>query len=435
MRAIIRFICLTTVRVFFRRIAVSGEDNVPSAPILVVANHPNGLVDPGVLRLALGREVGFLAKSTLFENALGLAAMEAFGAIPVYRSMDGNDTSRNDAMYELCRQRFESGRSIVIFPEGTSHSDPNLKPFKTGAARIALRAASAESSPDFLVLPVGLFYDDKTRFRSRVSAAVGEPIDPYEWVEDYADRGHDAAVGFTELLEKRLAELVLEADSVELYAALVSVAMWTADSDELDVDGAHERARELADAYQRMVGEDPAQASEIAQEVTHFRRMVESVGVENPIELEPPRLTVLNTVWAALPLILGGLPALVGFLASWIPYRLLAPLSRRIAGTEIDLVSSVKALLGLFVLPAVYAVEALAIGYFLGVGWGVLAAALLPVCGYVALRWGELFDLRREVLRGHWLRLTRRHVVEEVIERRAELSKKIAERLRNFSNE
>ena len=74
----------------FIRIAVwSGRSTCPpTAAVILVANHTNGLLDPLLLRIALDREVRFLAKSTFFDQPLGRFAMAAFGSIPVYRTQD-----------------------------------------------------------------------------------------------------------------------------------------------------------------------------------------------------------------------------------------------------------------------------------------------------------------------------------------------------------
>ena len=62
---LIRVWALGLVRLFYPMRAASGVANVPlSGPVIVVANHPNGLLDPLMVRLALRRPVGFLAKST-----------------------------------------------------------------------------------------------------------------------------------------------------------------------------------------------------------------------------------------------------------------------------------------------------------------------------------------------------------------------------------
>ena len=95
MQALMRFAGLLLIRVFFRTIKLIGRERVPtSGPVVVLANHPNGLLDPLVARVALGRALAFLGKSTVFGNPFGRLAMHSFGVIPVYRHKDGADTSK-----------------------------------------------------------------------------------------------------------------------------------------------------------------------------------------------------------------------------------------------------------------------------------------------------------------------------------------------------
>ncbi len=137
------------VRLYYPVRVVEHADRFPAAgPVVLALNHPNGLLDPIVVRVATGRPVRFLAKSTLFDNPLGRAAMRAFGTIPVYRAHESGDragdVSRNEESFALCRAELARGGAIALFPEGASHSDPALRALKTGAARIAL-SAEAES--------------------------------------------------------------------------------------------------------------------------------------------------------------------------------------------------------------------------------------------------------------------------------------------------
>ena len=132
----VRQVCLGLVRLFYRELRVGHLENLPQqGPVMVVANHPNGLLDPLVLRLALRRPIHFLGKSTLFGNPFGRLAMQAFGGIPVYRAKDGENTEQNDKSFELCRIHLHAAGWLSLFPEGTSHSDPSLKPMKTEIGR------------------------------------------------------------------------------------------------------------------------------------------------------------------------------------------------------------------------------------------------------------------------------------------------------------
>src|SRR6266550_8941434 len=145
MRALLLPLLRVVLRIFFRRIEVSGTDSVPRVgPVIFVLNHPNGLIDPVFLLALAPRRVSFLAKAPLFRMPVIGAIARAFEAIPVHRHQDaGSDLAKNAQMFEAARAVLVRGGTIAIFPEGTSHSDPKLRPLKTGTARIALGAAAA----------------------------------------------------------------------------------------------------------------------------------------------------------------------------------------------------------------------------------------------------------------------------------------------------
>src|SRR5579863_3921942 len=184
--ALFRWLAEALVRLYYPVRLVEGSERIPrDRPIVFVLNHPNGLLDPMVLRIATGRATRFLAKSTLYGNPFGRLAMDAFGSIPVYRAHEAGErgaraaaVSRNDESFALCRAALARGEALALFPEGTSHSDPQLRPLKTGAARIALsaelEAADAGRRLGAVIVPVGLFYERKSVFRSRVLLDVGE---------------------------------------------------------------------------------------------------------------------------------------------------------------------------------------------------------------------------------------------------------------------
>ena len=50
MRTLLRPLLRVMLRIFFRRIEITGAERVPSeGPVIFVLNHPNGLIDPAFL--------------------------------------------------------------------------------------------------------------------------------------------------------------------------------------------------------------------------------------------------------------------------------------------------------------------------------------------------------------------------------------------------
>lgn len=415
---------LGLIRLFYPRIEIEGAARIPpGGPVLVVANHPNGLLDPLIICAALGRPVGFLAKSTLFKNPAGRLAMNAFGAIPVYRPKDGQDTRQNDATFAQARTQLFSGRWLALFPEGISHSETELQPLKTGAARIALGAeAERRFELGLRILPLGLIYEEKQTFRSRVALAVGEPFTIADLAGAHASDERAAVQALTARIHEGLARVVLEAETEELWRGFLAVASWTADPPTTALAAVTPRAQALASAYRQVSAEAPARAERVVEATRHFVRTLQAIGVRDPLALEAPAPTSGQIARAALPLFTLWPAALVGALLGWLPYRLVRPLANRLARGEVDIVGTLKLLLGLTVMAAAYGAEAIVAGLIAGPWAGVLVFALAPLCGFTALRYGELVALRREALEAWWLRVTSARLAAAIAARRAELA-------------
>src|SRR4051812_28557709 len=61
---------------------------VPGGPVLVVANHPNALLDPLVIFRIAGRPTRPLAKAPLFQQAFIGTLLRGLGGLPVFRPKD-----------------------------------------------------------------------------------------------------------------------------------------------------------------------------------------------------------------------------------------------------------------------------------------------------------------------------------------------------------
>ena len=221
MRTLLTPLLRLVLRIFFRRIEVTGAERVPrEGPVIFVLNHPNGLIDPAFLLCLAPRRVSFLAKAPLFSMPVIGAIARAFEAIPVHRRQDaGSDLAKNAEMFEAARAVLVRGGTIAIFPEGTSHSDPKLRPLKTGTARIALGAAAALPQGLALeIVPAGLHYRAKQTFRSAALLHFGDPF-PVQRIT--IQTGAEPPAGPVQQLTERLASalraVTLEAEEAEVH--------------------------------------------------------------------------------------------------------------------------------------------------------------------------------------------------------------------------
>ncbi len=413
--ALIRAWALGLVRLFYPTRTVSGGAGVPaSGPVIVVANHPNGLLDPLLLRLAIDRPVSFLGKSTFWDNPFFRVCVDSFGALPVYRAHEA-DTRQNERTFARCHDLLAQGGWLALFPEGKSHDETTLQPMKTGAARIALGAGVPVT-----ILPVGLLFADKDVFRSSVAVAVGAPF----VVKPGDPEDRDSVVALTERIAVGLAEVVLQAEDAAVWRAFLAVAHWTgaASLAEREV-----RARALATRWERLLADEPEAAEAFAADVRRYARALRAVGVVDPFSIEAaePR----EAVAGLLPLLALAPFAALGAILAWVPYRLVRPISIQLAAGHVDVIGTIKLLLGFLVLFVTYVAWAAAAAWVLpalhpGVpGWlaGLGMLALGPATGLAALRFDERLTLRREAFRGIAVRLFQPKLALALVERRREL--------------
>ncbi len=197
------------VYAYYRVDRIGGA--LPDGALLLVANHPNTLIDPAVIQTTAGRRVRFLAKSTLFAWHPLSPLIRRSGAIPVYRKMDpGVDTSRNVEMFSAVAAALAAGEAICLFPEGTSHAHGRLEPLRTGAARMVLNSCAA--GHPVTIVPVGLNFDALARFRSRVTTVFGRPVEYADLEANCADDEAVAVRTLTDRIEQRLKHLMVEAE-------------------------------------------------------------------------------------------------------------------------------------------------------------------------------------------------------------------------------
>ena len=156
------------LKIYFKNIRIEGLDRIPKdVPLLVTPNHQNALLDALLVGAFIPVNLHFLARQDVF-TPYTRSIFKALKMMPVYRIRDGYSTlKRNDAIFNVCTQRFKEKESVLIFPEGNHGEHHFLRPLTKGAPRIALNA-QIEMDHCLMVLPVGLNYFDHHASRSTV---------------------------------------------------------------------------------------------------------------------------------------------------------------------------------------------------------------------------------------------------------------------------
>jgi 1-acyl-sn-glycerol-3-phosphate acyltransferase len=218
------------VSVFFRRIEVIDSERLSThGPAIIAVNHSNALADAGVILGKLPGLPRFLAAGSWWKVAPARLLLRLAGAVPVYRRRDGG-VDQNISSFAACHAALAEGAHIAIFPEGETHLEPKLLPLKTGAARIALGAAHEARVKGITIVPVGLVYEDRGRFRSHVALHVGEPIQVDEWTDDYGADAAAAVRDVTQLLTERLRAVSINCESSDEATLIDRAAAFAVDA-------------------------------------------------------------------------------------------------------------------------------------------------------------------------------------------------------------
>ncbi len=417
---------------FFRDVEVIGAERVPAGPLVLVANHVNGLVDPLLVLGALPVTPRFLAKSTLWKIPVLSRLLDLARALPVYRRQDeGSDPAQNAATFARCDDELAAGGAIAIFPEGTSHNQPGLQPLKTGAARIALGAEARRAAPErplgVRILPVGHTFDARGSFRSRALVTVGEPLDPAPELAIQATDPAAAVRALTARIDAALQRVTLSYSTWD-EARLIARAADLYARPALDVprfrtlEETFAIRRAMLDGYHDLARRFPERTQAVADAVQRYDRLLRAFHLKDEqVAAAYPIPSVARFVAVTLLRLLVDLPlALVGSVLNLAPYYLVRLIAQS-AKDSPDQSATLKVFPGLALYPLIWLGEAWAVGHYAGTLWGFLAFIAAPATGYVAIRFHEQRARFARQARAYLLLRTRKRIGEELRARRAEV--------------
>ena len=221
--AILRLIFMVYHRLYYRKLKVLHRERIPSkGPVIFVMNHQNALMDALAILFNTPRQIVFMARADIFRKKITAAILYFLKILPVYRIRDGfHAVDQNKEVFSEVISALEHHRPVALFPEGSHLGQRRLRPFKKGAARLAMQTLEANGfGHDVAIVPIGIYYSNYYHAGSDMLLVIGKPVSAIAYKEQYLQNQPVALGILTEELYRELDKLVININNEQHYQIL-----------------------------------------------------------------------------------------------------------------------------------------------------------------------------------------------------------------------
>lgn len=417
------------IKIFYRHYEVAGLENIPQdRGVLFCANHVNALVDPVLVQAASSKTMRPLARSGLFNKLWLKPILSTIGAVPIYRANDeGVDTTQNQDSFSRVYELLEQNEWIMIFPEGQSHSQSQVQELKTGAARMILGTLERGVAEPVL-LPVGLTFTHKGKFRGDVLVYFGEPIDltvPETVTPDVQVRV------ITRRLTEGLRAVTINTDNwddLELIAKVERFfAMRYGKYRQRSLTQRFRAMKQIISGHQLLRKQQPELVELVTQDLHRFETICRNVGIKDyHLNIAyRPFLVVLYSIKLLFTLLISVPLFIWAVLNSAIPFYLTRHIALRVAKGS-DQYDTTKILLGCILFSIFWGLQALGVYHYFGLKIMLLYLLSLVVGTLVVFKQrNEIFSIKENIY-VFLLFVRNRKLKEHLISKRNNLEKELA---------
>ncbi len=391
---ILRAIVSLGLRFYYREIKVVNRKKLPEkGPCIYIANHPNTLMDAWIIGFISKEPIYFMAKATLFSTPLKHKILRSLNMIPINRRGESavKGVSNQDS-FEACYQILEQGKSLLIFPEGSSFLERHLRELKSGAARIALEAERRNDNKlNLQIIPLGLNYLDADRFGSRVLVNVGTSISISDFSFNNQEKQGITAKRLTEKFRIRLEQVLVNSSEKvdelmveELHQIFLSKYI---KQKQKGVKGELELLKQIRDKITEINLTEAWKIEEIKKALNSLKSKLDKFGIQSDFLDRRFRLKMFfRQLFFSIIFLLIGLPIfLYGFMHNIIQFKLAEILVPKLT-KEVEYYAPITVLLGLILYPLVYVLFMLGINNLFGLTFieKVFYFASMPIFGLSA---------------------------------------------------
>jgi 1-acyl-sn-glycerol-3-phosphate acyltransferase len=232
---LIRYWLTFFIPLFYKKIGISnGSRLAVNGPVIIAMNHPNAFADSIIISyVTFPIRLKYLARGDAFKPGLISFLLDIIGIIPIYRIQDGGKEGlhKNDSTYKKVNSLLKKNAKLIVFAEGICIQERRLKPLKKGVARMVFGAFEAIENDQLVVVPVGINYDNPSKFRSTVFYNVGEPLYVKDFFDSHQKNPTKTNKQFLEVLENNMKALITQTkdkknDDVVLYIEALCKKDW-----------------------------------------------------------------------------------------------------------------------------------------------------------------------------------------------------------------
>ncbi|MCO5260146.1 MAG: lysophospholipid acyltransferase family protein [Crocinitomicaceae bacterium] len=418
------------IRIYYSEVKIRNKSLLAhNGPKIIIANHPNALMDAWLIGTISDEPIYYMTKASFFNNKLKMWFLRSLNMIPINRASEAKiDGVDNNSTLEECYQLLGEGKTLVIFPEGTSNMELLLRQLKSGTARIALEAERRNQGKlNLKVIPIGLMYTQGEKFRSSIMVNIGEGIHVTQYLEEYETNHTSAARKLTNKFREMLENVLITTqnkDQESLITSLTETLQSRYLHNAIGVESELSFMKKIRDRIELYSIEQPWKIEKIQKLLANLKWNIEKKAIKDDFLDRGlrSRMFVRQILMSIIALIIGFPLYIIGLIHNILPFKLTDTIILKSKMSK-EYYAAIAILLGLLLYPLNYALFIYLFSTFLNVPyWAVILYGLsLPFLGIYSYYFARYLRHISYKIKYTFLVMNNRAMIIELKKKRKEL--------------
>jgi len=313
---LVKSIVWVAIKFSFKSIRINGKEKLPrDNPVIFICNHPVGFMEPLVITTHIPMQLYYLARGDFFKKPFYRWLLNQIHIYPIYRFRDGfADMRNNESAIQTAIDFVKLGRHFLVFAEGSTKLQHSIRPIQKGVSRIVYDLLCQSPDQKVAIVPIGFNDSDMMQLGSHVVVNIGDAIYPHSLFASEPKKPKFLKA-LTIEIETRMYDLVpqlVDNEDEKLLTELIGLN--------------HKDARpfELMKQYSQRINTISS----------HGKSNVQSLVTSLYTLLSDHKTTAsallhYNSIFSWLTLILGLIPAFIGWIFNVIPFALGTLIAKR----------------------------------------------------------------------------------------------------------